>query len=192
MESLPRVLNWDEVKKILHSVDLSLKIGLQHYAILILLTTYGLRAGEVAQIKLDDINWRKETIHISQKKSGRDLWLPLTPQVGKAILNYLKRGRPPSKHREIFLLTCAPWNPLTSSNIAYVVRRHIKLAELDAPHRGPHIIRHSFATHLIREGVPLKEIGDMLGHRSPESTHIYTKTATENLREVALEVPEVE
>jgi integrase/recombinase XerD len=191
MESLPQVLSWDEVNKVLHSVDLSTKIGLQHYAVLILLTTYGLRAGEVAHLKLEDIDWRRETIHISQKKTGRNLSLPLTPQVGKAILKYLKQVRPPSGHREIFLLTCAPWTPFTSSNVAYVARKYIKRAGLKPPHQGPHIIRHSFATHLIRGGVSLKEIGDMLGHHSLESTHIYTKTATENLREVALEVPEV-
>lgn len=191
LESLPHVLNWGEVQKILDSVDLSMKTGLRDYAILVLLSTYGLRAGEVAQLKLEDIDWRKETIHITPRKMGKDLWLPLTPQVGKAILEYLKRGRPPSRYRKIFFLTRAPWTPVNKQNISYVVNRHIQLAGLNPPRHGAHLLRHSFATRLIRGGASLKEIGDMLGHQSPESTHIYTKTATEQLREVALEIPEV-
>lgn len=185
------MLTWSEVQKILDSVDRSVKTGLQHYAVLILLATYGLRAGEVTHLKLEDINWREDTIHIPSRKMGKDLWLPLTPQVGKAILEYLKHGRPPSKYHNVFLLTRAPWTPLDRNNIAYVVNRHIQLAGLKPPRHGAHLLRHSFATHLIRAGVPLKHIGDMLGHRNPESTHIYTKTATEQLRQVALEVPEV-
>ncbi len=192
LESLPRVLDRGEIKKILRSVDMSTKSGLRHYAILLLLTTYGLRASEVARLNLEDIDWRKETIHIAQSKTGKDLWLPLVPRVGNAIVAYLKRARPSSRHRQVFLLTCAPWKPLTSSNIGYTVRQHVRLAGIDAPHSGPHMLRHSFATDLMRRGVSLKQIGDLLGHRLPESTHIYTKTATDKLREVALEVPEVQ
>ena len=191
LETLPRVLNWDEVNKILHSVDRTTKAGLRDYAILLFLTTYGLRAGEVAKLKLSNIDWRKETIHIIARKTGRNLWLPLIPQVGRATLKYLENARPPSKYKQIFLLTCAPRTPLKSGNIHYVVSRNIQLAGLNPPRRGSHLIRYSFATHLIRGGASLKEIGDILGHRSLESTHIYTKTATEKLRDVALEVPEV-
>ena len=107
------------------------------------------------------------------------------------IVDYLKRGRPASKYREFFLLSRAPFRPFTRQNIGYVVRRHLQLAGLGLSGGGPHLIRHSFATHLMRKGVPLKYISDLLGHRSLASTHIYTKTATEHLREVALEVPEV-
>ena len=192
LQSLPQVLDWGDVQKIIDSVDLSTKAGPQHYAILQLLTTYGLRAGEVAQLRLDDIDWRKETIHIAPGKTGKDLWLPLTAEVGKAILRYLKDRRSPSIYREIFILTCAPWTPLKSGNIGYVVNRHINLAGLDLPRGGPHLLRHSFATRLVRAGASLKEIGDLLGHRDPESTHTYTKTATERLREVALEIPEID
>ncbi len=190
LASLPSALNQDEVQEIIDSVDRSTRVGLQHYGILLLLTTYGLRAGEVAKLKLEDIDWRKETIHISQGKTGQDLWLPLTPKVGKAIIQYLKQARPRSKYRELFLLTKAPWTPLTRQNIGYVVNRHIQLAGLSPPRRGSHLLRHSFATNLIRRGARLKEIGDILGHRDPNSTYRYTKTAVENLREVALEVPE--
>lgn len=191
LQSLPQVLSQPEVQKILSSLDRSTKTGLQQYAILILLTTYGLRVGEVAHIKLEDIDWRNESIHIAQRKTRKDLRLPLMPQAGKAVLDYLKGARPPSKYREIFLLTRAPYTPLNRNYITHMVSRYIKLTGLNLPRYGAHLLRHSFATHLIRKGVSLKQIGDMLGHRNPESTHIYTKTATEHLREVALEIPEV-
>ena len=191
LESLPRVLEWSEVKKILHSIDRSTTVGRQHYGILMLLTTYGLRAGEVAGLKLEDVDWKNGIVRIKPGKTGKELLLPLMPDVAKAIISYLKYARPKSKFRDIFLLTCAPWTPITSSNIGYVVRRHIDLAKLSPPMRGPHLLRHSVATFLIRNGATLKEIGDLYGHQSQESTRIYTKTATENLREVALDVPEV-
>lgn len=191
LQFLPTVLAWSEVKRILNSVDRLTKAGLQHYAILLLLTTYGLRAGEVAQLKLEDIDWRKETVRIVRRKMGKDLWLPLTSQVGKSILEYLRQGRPFSKYREIFLCVRAPWTPLSGSGVSYVVRKYIQIADLNPSQRGAHLIRHSFATHLIRQGASLKQIGDILGHRNLESTHIYTKTAVERLREVALEIPEV-
>jgi len=191
LQSLPTVLPWSEVKMILKSVDRSTKPGLRDYAILLLLTTYGLRAGEVAHLKLEDVDWRKEAIHIARRKMGRDLWLPLRPQVGKAIFEYLRGGRPFSKYREIFLLLRAPRRPISGWGVSYVVRKHIQLAGLNPPRRGAHVLRHSFATHLIRHGASLKQIGDLLGHRNLESTYIYTKTAVEHLREVALEIPEV-
>jgi len=189
--TLARVLGWGEIRRILDSVDRSTRSGRQHYVILMLLATYGLRAGEVAHLKLKEIDWRKETLRITSGKSGKELWLPLLPEVGKAILDYLKHGRPISKDSHLLLLTRAPWSPLNRHNIASVVRRHIKLSGLNPPRWGPHLFRHSFATHLLRKGVPLKQIGDMLGHRDPDSTHVYTKTAIEQLREVALEIPEV-
>lgn len=191
LQSLPSVLDWAEIQRILDSVDRSTKIGLRDYAILILLATYGLRAGEVGNLKLNDIDWRKETIHITPRKAGKDLWLPLTPQAGKAILKYLKYGRPSSKSREVFLSDHAPLRPLDSNAIGMAIRPYIKLAGLNPPRFGAHLFRHSFATHLNRKGVPLKQISDMLGHRDSKTTNIYTKTATEQLREVALAIPEV-
>jgi site-specific recombinase XerD len=191
LESLPRPLSWDDVGRLLQSVDLSTKSGARDCAILTLLISYGLRSGEVARLRLEDIDWRKETIHIARQKNGRDLWLPLIPQVAEALIRYLKHGRPSSKYREIFLLARAPWTPITGQDIGEVVRRKIQLTGLTPSSQGAHILRHSFATHLHRKGASLKEVGDMLGHKTPQSTHVYTKTATDHLRDVALEVPEV-
>jgi site-specific recombinase XerD len=191
LESLPQPLSWDDVGRLLRSVDLSTGSGTRACAILTLLISYGLRAGEVAHLKLEDIDWRNETIHIARQKTGRDLWLPLIPQASEAVIRYLKYGRPASKYREIFLISRAPWTPVSNQNIGKVVRRQINLAGLTSSSQGAHLIRHSFATHLHRNGASLKEVGDMLGHKKPQSTRVYTKTAMDKLREVALEVPEV-
>jgi len=191
LESLPPVLRWDEVQKVLDSIDRSMEKGLRNYAIFILLSSYGLRVGEVAKLKLEDIKWRKEIIYIAPIKSGKDRYLPLLPVVGKAILEYLKCERPPSKYREIFLTTRTPILPLKASNISHrIVTHHLKLAGLSLSRYGAHLIRHSFATHLKRRDAPFKQISDLLGHQDPKSTHLYTKTAYDDLREVALEVPE--
>ena len=190
-QSLPRVLSQYEIQKILNSIDRRTKLGLRDYAILILLTTYGLRAGEVIRLKLEDIDWRNETIHISPRKTGKDLWLPLIPQVGNAILKYLKYSRPNSSFRELFFRAIAPKTALTKSAVSCMVRRHINKIGLKVPEQGSRILRHSFATCLIRNGASLKQIADLLGHRNLDSTHIYTKTATEKLREIALDIPGV-
>ena len=191
LQFVPTVLKWPDVEKLFATVDCSSPVGLRDYAILRLLTTYGLRAGEAARMRLGDIDWRKETIHIIPGKTGRDRWLPLTPDVGNAIIAYLRQRRPHSPYREVFLLSRAPWTPIGSLYISYMVSRCIRLAGLRLPRGGAHILRHSFATRLFRDGISLKAVGDVLGHINPESTHIYTKSAVERLHEVALELPEV-
>jgi site-specific recombinase XerD len=191
LQSLPVVLQWSDVRKILGTVDRSTRNGTRDYAILVLLASYGLRAGEAAHLKLEDIDWRRKTIHIAPGKTGKDRWLPLTPQAGEAVIQYLKHGRPRSEHREIFLLQQAPRTPINYSSISLLVSRCIRRIGLDPPHRGAHVLRHSFAAHLFRAGASLKGVGDLLGHQHPESTHIYTKSVADRLREVALEVPGV-
>ena len=191
LESLPYVLKWDEVKKILDGVDRSTKKGLRGYAILMLLATNGVRAEEVARLRFEDIDWRKETIHITRRKAGQDLLLPLMPQVGKALIDYLKRGRPVTSYREIFVLDRAPWTPVSRSLVSLVAKRYIQLAGLNFPRCGSHLFRYTFATHLNNRGVPPKQIGDLLGQSDPDSVRIYTKTATDKLKGIALEVPKV-
>lgn len=190
LESIPCVLRWDKVQKVLNSVNRSTKTGLRDYAILMLLSNCGLRAGEVARLKFENISWRKNIIYIAPGKTGKDNYLPLLTEVGTAIVEYLKHVRPPSKYREVFLSIVTPKAPITANNIGRIARQYIKLAGFSPSRQGAHVMRHSFATHLKRKGVPSKHISDLIGHRNPESTHLYTKTATDDLREVALEVPE--
>lgn len=166
-------------------------LGLRDHAMLLLVATYGLRAGEVVRMKLEDINWRREQIRLKQSKTRADLLLPLMPEVGQAVLDYLRRGRPKTHLREIFIRARAPHGSFTcGSSLHTVFQRRIQQAGIQPEgKRGPHAIRYARATGLLRASVPLKSISDLLGHRSTASTGVYLKLATEDLRSVALDVP---
>jgi integrase/recombinase XerD len=166
-------------------------IGLRDHAMLLLVAKYGLRAGEVVRLTLDDINWRREHIKVTQSKTGADLLLPLMPEIGQAILQYLRRGRPQTQLREVFIRVRAPHGPFARGSSLYAVfRRRIRQAGIKAEGKcGPHAIRYARAISLLRASVPLKSIGDVLGHRSAASTQVYLKLATEDLRSVAVAVP---
>jgi integrase len=140
---------------------------------------------------LQDIDWRRDRIHIQQSKTRADLWLPLTAEVGEALLDYLRDGRTKSHWREVFLRMCAPCGPFTCHSGLYsVLQRRLQRAGIRVEgKRGPHALRYSRAVELLRASVPLKSIGDILGHRSAQSTEIYLKLATEDLRSIALELP---
>jgi integrase len=158
---------------------------------LLLIATYGVRAGKVVRMKLEDINWRREQIRLKQSKTRADLLLPLMPEVGQAVLDYLRRGRPKTHLREIFIRARAPHGSFTCGFSLYTVfQRRIQQAGIQPEgKRGPHAIRYARATGLLRASVPLKSISDLLGHRSTASTGVYLKLATEDLRSVALDVP---
>jgi site-specific recombinase XerD len=191
-ESIPSSLRSDEVKAVLKTTrkDRSPK-GLQDYAILMLLSSYGLRAGEVTALRLSDVNWKSDVLRIRRSKTGDYSELPLLPAVGNAILDYLQKGRPKTSAREIFIRNRAPYLPLPNGSSLYrLVRDRLTAAGVQPRgKRGPHIFRHSRAVSMLRSGVPIKEIGDLLGHRSEHSTGAYLKLATEDLRAVALEIP---
>jgi len=194
LRTLPDILRWPDVHKAISGINKYSKLGKRNYAMVLLLSTYGLRSGEIARLKLDDIDWRNETIHITHRKAGKDLLLPLIPQVGKAILQYLKKGRPPSKYRELFLHVKSPIMPFTTATVGKTVKLMLLSSGIKLPQnikKGPHLLRHSFATHMANKGASLKQIGDILGHQNPKSTCVYTKTSIVQLKEVALEVPEV-
>jgi integrase/recombinase XerD len=192
LEGIPSALRPQEVTNILSIArhDGS-AIGIRDYAILMLLAEYGLRAGEITNLRLDDVNWRKEVIRIRHRKTGVTSWLPLLPEVGEAILRYLQQSRPKTSFREIFIRGIAPYRPFKSGSSLYSRARYrIDAAGISTTgKRGPHTFRHARATSLMQASVPLKEIGDLLGHRSADSALIYLKLATEDLREVALEIP---
>jgi integrase len=166
-------------------------VGLRDYAILMLLATYGLRAGEVAQLRLEDIDWRAEKLHVRQTKTGNELFLPLVPAVGNALLNYLRRGRPQTELREVFLHARAPLGPFRGgSSLHGVVAHRLKEAGIQVEGRhGPHAFRFARAVSLLRGTVPVKIIGDLLGHRSAESTEVYLRLATDDLRAVSIDLP---
>ena len=188
-EQLPRSLPWTTVQAFLSSIDRSSAIGKRDYAMFSLMTTYGLRACDVVALTLDDIKWRAGHILIRQSKTGNSLELPLTDAVGFAIQDHLRKLPRYGLHQQVFLRLKAPGGPLKTTAVIEAFQGWSARSGLEIPFKGVHCIRHSYALHLLRQGVPLKTIGDVLGHRSPKSTAVYLRLATEDLRTVALPVP---
>ncbi len=191
LSSLPSVIPWDNVERALSSMDRTGTRGLRNYAMVLLVATYGLRSAEVRGLRLDDVDWRRGALHIRQTKTRRKLVLPLVPAVSDALVAYLRQGRETSDDRRVFMKVHAPRGPVSRAIIYDVVRKALKKAGVQAAHLGPQALRHARATSLLRSGQSLKTIGDLLGHRVPEATMIYCKVAVEDLRSVAIELPQV-
>jgi len=182
-ETLPCSPTWEEVLRLIESAAGQRPADVRDRAILLLLAHYGLRVGEVCALQLDDLNWEQEIIRIRRNKTGHLQQFPLTQTAGEAILRYLKEVRPRVVHREIFLTLRPPLRPLTGEAVWQSLARRCDL--LGIARYGPHSLRHACATRLINQGVSLKEIGDQLGHRNPDTTRIYAKVDLAGLRTVA-------
>jgi site-specific recombinase XerD len=191
-EGIPSALRAEDVKEILAVTreDCTPK-GIRDYAILAMISKYGVRSGEITALRLDDVDWRQEIIRIRQSKTGATNWLPLMPEVGDALLKYLQKARPKTSFREIFIRARAPYRPFKSGSSLYgLVRQRLEAAGvITTGKRGPHAFRHARAVSMLRAALPAKVIGDLLGHRATDSTAVYLKLATEDLRAVALEIP---
>lgn len=186
-ESCPRFLSREEIEAILAAVDQQTSQGRRDYAMVLLLAVYGLRGIEVIHLRLEDIDWRNQRLHIRGRKAGNNSTYPLTVPVGEAILAYLREGRPRSSHRQVFLAIAAPFPALAYSGaLARVVRKHMAIAQVQVARPGTHTFRYSCAQRLFDQGASLKLIGDYLGHRDLSTTERYTKIAIEQLRDVAL------
>ena len=190
LAELPSAIPWSSIKRTLHSIDRTTPMGRRDYAIVSLLITYGLRISEVVGLRLEDINWRRKMFCVHQQKNRKTLELPLISEVVTALVDYLRHGRPPTTERQIFITCQAPLLPITRCTAYQIVRKALRSAEINAAHYGPHSLRHSRATFLLQQGNSLKIIGDLLGHQVPETTLLYCKLAVEDLRSVALELPE--
>ena len=188
---------WDQalVVRLLQAVDRSSAKGKRDYAILLLACRLGLRVGDIRTLKLDELHWDDSTIQITQGKTETPLILPLTNEVGEALIDYLKSGRPQTAHREVFLKVQPPFDPFVKdTHLHHIVTYWRELAgiEFRAPQkRGIHSLRHTLATRLLEKGTPLTTIAEILGHTSLESTRIYAKADVEALRSVALDPEEV-
>jgi integrase/recombinase XerD len=189
LEQLPRALPWSTVIELLKSLDLTSDIGLRDYAMFLLIATYGLRASEVVELTLEDVAWRKGVLRIHQRKTSSPLELPLTNEVAMALTKHLKRSAPPAPYRRIFLRKRAPIGLLKPTAVTEAFQALVRHSNLEIPFQGPHCLRHSLAVHLLKNGTPLKTIGDILGHRTAESTSMYLRLATGDLRGVSLPVP---
>lgn len=192
LDRLPRGPRWEDLPRLLETADRSTAVGRRDYTILLSLITYGVRAGQLANLQLEDVHWREGLITFPAAKKGRCIEVPLTPGVGNALLRYLRDGRPVSSARQVFLSLDAPFRPLQPKGICGVVVRAFQRSGIPSPHRGSHAIRHAWATRALAQGQRLKTIADLLGHRCLESTRIYTKVDYQQLQSVGLPWPDEE
>jgi site-specific recombinase XerD len=187
--SLPRFIPAASVQKVLDSCERQTPTGRRNYAILLLLARLGLRAGEVAGLNLEDIEWDNARITV-RAKGGRWSQLPLPRDAGKAIADYLRSGRPLCSCRRVFIRDRAPLVGFGNSTaISMLVTRALQKAGVDSICKGAHLFRHSLATDMLRQGASLGEIGDLLGHKSLNTTAIYAKVDLAALRPLALPWP---
>tara|TARA_R100000005_G_C4997131_1_gene203893 strand:- start:2131 stop:3393 length:1263 start_codon:yes stop_codon:yes gene_type:complete len=192
---IPSAWEKTQLEQLLNKVDRRAPRGKRDYAIMLLACRLGIRSGDIKALTLDDIDWMEETITFVQSKTRRSLRLPLTDEVGNALIDYIKSVRPQTSHREVFLSLKPPIRPFgTNAPLSHIVSYWQELAGIQfrrPQRRGLHSLRHSLATHLLEDDVPFAVIADILGHASMGSTMIYAKASVESLRDVALPVQEV-
>jgi len=187
---IPKAIAAEHAQRAIDSCDRLTVVGRRDRAVLLLLARLGLRACEIIRLALDDIDWDQGQLRI-RGKGGRQSLLPLPADVGAAIAAYLQHGRPTCEDRHLFLRSMAPVRGLLdgSDGVGSIVRYALKRAKVDAPHRGSHQFRHALAAHMLRQGASLPEIGQVLRHRSPQTTSIYAKVDLDALRTVAMTWP---
>ncbi|MFC1761302.1 site-specific integrase [Planctomycetota bacterium] len=184
LAGLPKYIESDKVEELIESINRSTPSGRRDYAILIIIARLGLRAGEVANLDLDNIDWHNGTLRVKGKNS-RWSCLPFTQEVGDAIIDYLRRGRPSCSTRKVFVTAVAPYNVTSSACISQRVAYHLSHAGIEVAKKGAHVLRHSLATRMIRSGNTLEEICQVLRHLHLSTTEIYAKVDYTALKEIA-------
>jgi site-specific recombinase XerD len=191
LATVPRGLSELQTEEVLRGIERNTEVGRRDYALLQLLSTYGVRGGQLRTLRLDELDWARERILFKAAKHGKDVWVPMTLEVGEAVLDYLQNGRPACSCPEVFLTSRAPYHPFPhSTTLSAVVQRRLCAAGVDLPSMGAHAFRHGFATRMLRRGNALKAIADVLGHRHLSTTFRYTKVDFNALKQVALEWPQ--
>ncbi len=185
LDTLPAGPSWSQVRQLISGIGKERPSDIRNRAIIMLLAVYGFRSGEVCRLRLEDLDWERELVVVSRSKQYQKHQYPLVREVGEAILHYLRKARPQTDLREVFLRLQPPFEPLTVAGLGTMVQLRLKSLNLKLPHYGPHALRHACASHLLAQGLSLKEIGDHLGHSDPRATRIYAKVDLEGLREVA-------
>jgi site-specific recombinase XerD len=184
LEDVPRAPAVEDVDRLLATTAIG-KDAVRDHAILLLLVHYGLRRGEVEQLTLDDLDWKAETIRFHRRKSRQTQTYPLSATVGAAILRYLREVRPRRAGRGLFFTLRPPYRPLSGDGISMMVHRRLAKQGVKLDRFGAHCLRHACAGQLLDAGFTMKQIADHLGHRSMDSTRIYTKIDLRGLRQVA-------
>ena len=190
---IPSAYSKEEVQKLLDSVDRGSPKGKRDYAILLLASKLGMRAGDICRLSFKNLKWEHNEIELIQEKTQEKILLPLLPEVGSAIIDYLKYGRPITESTVIFMRHVCPIAPLMPPTLHSIVWQYLRLAGIKIPDgkkHGPHALRHSLASALLEESTPLPIITEVLGHTNISTTSIYLKIDVSHLRHCALDVPE--
>lgn len=188
---IPSAYPKSDVKKILEAVDRANPNGKRDYAILLLASELGLRSSDIRNLKFSNLHWEKNTIELTMSKTGKEITLPLLENIGMAIIDYLKYGRPHTDLDIIFLRHISPIQQLSASGVTRIVSRYIYKSGIEVKpgqRKGPHALRHSLASALLEENIPLPIISEILGHSDSRTTEIYLKIDIKQLRNCALEV----
>jgi len=190
LSALPRYLPPADIERVIASCNRDTAVGLRDRAAVLLLARLGLRAGDILNMDLEHIDWMDASIRVSGK-SRTEVKLPLTQEVGDAVLEYLRRGRPPTTDPHVFVTMQAPVGPLHTSSVSAIVARAIARAGIESRFRGAHVLRHSAATDMLRQGATLQQVGVVLRHQYLDTTAHYAKVDLQRLRNIALPWPEV-
>jgi site-specific recombinase XerD len=186
----PRALPWADVRRIVGAARRALPAAGRDYAVLLLMASYGLGAAETVSLRLEDVDWEAAVLRIRRPKTGVPVVLPLLPPVARAIADYLRRKRPAhAVTRAVFVSPRLPHRDMSTAAVRHLVRKYAGRAGVTAPILGGHVLRHSYATRQVDVGANFKVLGDILGHRRPESTSLYVRVSLPRLRAVALPVP---
>jgi integrase/recombinase XerD len=192
LDRLPQTISWEAVQKLLATPDRATLVGKRDYAILRLVASYGLRIGQAIHLHTRDILWHEELVRFPAEKGCQALCFPLLTEVAEALLSYLGARGNVGSSEQVFLTVRRPYRPLGINNhLGSALKSYYQRAGIPATRYGAHAIRHAFATRLMEHGTPMKNIADLLGHRSIQTTFLYTKVDVARLRTLAEEWPEV-
>ncbi|MCY4536221.1 MAG: tyrosine-type recombinase/integrase [Bryobacterales bacterium] len=185
LSSLPRSISPQDVRRVLEAVDSDSACGRRDRAILLLLVTYGLRAGEVVRLTLDNIDWRHDRLLVPGRKAGNSTGYPLAGPVAEALVEYIRNERPATRDRRVFFRAVAPRVPIGRAIVTHTVKRCLLRADVRVQRPGAHVLRHTCVQTLVDAGFAFKAVADYVGHRSTDSTATYAKIDLDALREVA-------
>ena len=190
---LPSVYSSSEIEKIIACIDRGNAVGKRNYAIVLLAARLGLRASDIANLQFENLIWDKSSIVLNQYKTGKRLELPILSDVGNAIIDYLRYGRPKSSERFVFLIAASPFHPVHRSAITGIVHSYFVKAGINITQRkhGPHALRHSLASILLEKETVLPVISEVLGHQTTASTNYYLRVDLKSMSKCPLEVPPV-
>jgi site-specific recombinase XerD len=188
---IPSVYSKEEVERLIKTVDRGNPQGKRDYAMILLAARYGLRVSDIVGLRFCNINWSNNSIVLLQHKTNKKIKLPLSEEVGNAIIEYLKFGRPDINEPYVFITAIAPYGKLSCAGMNRTITNYMRVADISYEERkhGPHALRHSLASNLLNSNEPIPVISEILGHSSSESTMYYLRINFTQLQKCALEVP---